>query len=254
MINLKEKLKNNELTIGSWITIGHPAIVEIMAGAGFDWLCIDMEHTDIDLSMCVLLIRTIQGKGLKALIRVSKNEEVIIKRVLDSGADGVIVPMVNFIEDAEKAVDYVKYPPIGKRGVGLFRAQDYGYKFDEYKKWVKDEAVIIAQIEHKEAVKNIDEILSVDGIDGTIIGPYDLSASMGFPGEFDREDVISSIEAVKDACIKHKKPYGFHIVDSDPKNTIKKIKDGCRFVAFSTDFFLLGDSARAGMREIKKII
>jgi 2-dehydro-3-deoxyglucarate aldolase len=211
-----------------------------------------MEHTDIDLSTCVLLIRTIQAKGLKALVRVSKNEEVIIKRVLDSGADGVIVPMINSLEDAKKAVGYVKYPPVGKRGVGLFRAQNFGYGFEEYKDWLNNEAVIVAQIEHKDGVENINDILSVEGIDATIIGPYDLSASMGYPGEFNREDVVNSIEVVKNACIRHKKPYGFHIVDSDPENTLKKIKEGCKFVAYSIDFFFLGDFARTGMKKIRE--
>ena len=120
---LKNKLTNNQLSIGSWVTIAHPNIIEIMATAGFEWLCIDMEHTTIDLSMAQVLITTIHAKGMKALVRVSKNEEVIIKKVMDAGADGVIVPMVKSKEDAMQAVDYVKYPPFGKRGVGLYKAQ-----------------------------------------------------------------------------------------------------------------------------------
>jgi 2-dehydro-3-deoxyglucarate aldolase len=102
-MQLKEKLKNNLLTIGSWITIPHPSIVEIMATANFEWLCIDMEHTAIDLKEAEILISTIQANGIKALVRVSKNEEVIIKRVLDIGADGVIVPMINSADDAKKS-------------------------------------------------------------------------------------------------------------------------------------------------------
>ncbi len=128
-MQLKEKLKNNLLTIGSWITIPHPSIVEIMATAKFEWLCIDMEHTAIDLKEAEILISTIQASGIKALVRVSKNEEVIIKRVLDIGADGVIVPMINNLDDAKKAIDFAKYPPTGKRGVGLYRASKYGNSF-----------------------------------------------------------------------------------------------------------------------------
>jgi 2-dehydro-3-deoxyglucarate aldolase len=195
-MSLKDKLKNNQLTLGSWITIGHPSVVDIMASAGFEWLVIDMEHTSIDLTMAHNLIATIQANGLKALVRVSKNEEVIIKRILDMGADGIVVPMIKSKEEAQEAIDYAKYPPIGKRGVGLFRAQKYGLGFDEYKKWVNEELVIIAQIEHYEAVDNIKEIITTDGIDGVIIGPYDLSGSMGFPGEYDREDVKKAIAKV----------------------------------------------------------
>jgi 2-dehydro-3-deoxyglucarate aldolase len=174
-MNLKQKLKNNELTIGSWIMMGNPMSVEVMALAGFDWLVVDVEHTSIGLETLQNLITTIQAKEIKALVRVSKNEEVIIKRVLDMGADGIIVPMVSSKEDAQQAVDYAKYPPVGKRGVGLYRSTAYGTKFEAYKRWVDEELVIIAQIEHIDAVRNIDEIIRVEGIDGTIIGPYDLS-------------------------------------------------------------------------------
>ena len=122
-------------SLGSWITIGHHSIAEIMADSGFDWLCIDMEHTVIDLLEVQNLILTIQSKGLKAYVRVGKNDNLIIKRVLDAGADGIIVPMVNSLDDAKKAINAVYYPPIGKRGVGLARAQSYGFDFENYKKY-----------------------------------------------------------------------------------------------------------------------
>jgi len=245
-VSLKDKLKENRLTIGSWITIGHTSVVEIMVSAGFEWLVVDMEHTSIDLATAHSLIATIQANGLKALVRVSKNEEVIVKRVLDIGADGIIVPMVKSKEDAKKAIDFAKYPPIGKRGVGLFRAQKYGIGFEEYKKWVNEELVIIAQIEHIEAVKNIEEIITTDGIDGVIIGPYDLSGSMGFPGEYHRKDVKQAITKVLDMCKKHNVPFGFHVIESDPAKLQEKIDEGCTFLAYSLDFFFLGDSARYG--------
>ena len=120
MSNLKQKLINNELTLGSWITIGHHSIIEIMASAGFDWLTIDMEHSAIELTEAQNLIAHIQANGMEALVRVGKNEEVIIKRILDAGANGVIIPMINNKNDAIKAVEFAKYPPQGKRGVGLF--------------------------------------------------------------------------------------------------------------------------------------
>jgi len=249
---LKHKLQNNQLTIGSWITIAHPAIIDIMASAGFEWLVIDLEHTSIDLSQAHILISTIQANGMKALIRVSKNEEVIIKRVLDMGADGIVVPMVKSKADAMQAIDYAKYPPIGKRGVGLFRAQKYGLGFDDYKKWVNEELVIIAQIEHIEAVQNIEEIITTEGIDGVIIGPYDLSGSMGYPGEYHRDDVKKAIADVLYACKNHNIPSGFHVIESDPGKLQQRIEEGCTFLAYSLDFFFLGDSARNGMTQIKK--
>ena len=251
-MSLKNKLKKNELTIGSWIMMGHPMSVEVMALAGFDWLVVDIEHTSIDLDMLQSLITTIQAHDMKALVRVSKNEEVIIKRVLDIGADGIVVPMVNSKADALQAVSYAKYPPVGKRGVGLYRATKYGTKFEEYKKWVDEELVIIAQIEHIDAVNNIDEILKVEGIDGTIIGPYDLSGSMGYPGEFEREDVKNAVTKVLNRCKKFNIPSGFHVVDTNPKALQEKIDQGCTFLAYGIDYFFMRDAAINGMNKLKE--
>jgi 2-dehydro-3-deoxyglucarate aldolase len=251
-MSLKQKLKNNKLTIGSWIMMGNSMSAEVMALAGFEWLVIDIEHTSIDLQTMEQLISTIQAKGIKALVRVNKNEEVVIKRVLDVGTDGIIVPMVNSKEDAIRAVEYAKYPPIGKRGVGLYRATGYGTKFEEYKKWVDEELIIIAQIEHIDAVKNIDEIIQVDGIDGTIVGPYDLSGSMGYPGEFERDDVKKAVEKVLYRCKALNMPSGFHVVDTDPKKLQEKIGQGCTFLAYGIDYFFMRDAAISGMEKIRE--
>lgn len=252
--NLKAKLTKNELTIGSWLTIPNQAVIEILGTAGFEWLTIDMEHSPISIETALNLIGHIQGNGMQALVRVSKNEEVIIKRVLDAGADGVIVPMIKNKAEAEEAVGYVKYPPLGKRGVGLNRAQKYGTAFNTYQGWVKNQAVIIAQIEHIEAVNNLEEILSVEGIDGIIVGPYDLSASMGYPGEYDREDVKEALAKIDEVTLRLKKPLGFHVIDSNYQKVTEKIKKGYTFVAFSLDFFFLGDKAREEMNLLRNNI
>jgi len=250
---LKEKLRNNELTIGSWITIGHPAIPEILATAGFDWLAIDIEHNSIDLLMTQILISTIQSKNIAALVRVSKNEEVVIKHVLDAGADGVIVPMINSREDAVKAVEYVKYPPVGKRGVGLSRAQEYGTGFEKYKKWLNENVVIIAQIEHIDGVKNIESIITTPGIDAIMIGPYDLSGSLGYPGDYDRNEVKGALRQVEEVCKNKNFPLGFHVVPPEIKLMEDTISKGYRFVAFSTDFLFMRTKASDELREIKKV-
>jgi 2-dehydro-3-deoxyglucarate aldolase len=250
--SLKKRLERRELTIGSWLTIGHPAVTEILASAGFDWLAIDIEHTTIDLAMVQVMISTIQSQGLPALVRVSKNEEVVIKRVLDAGADGVIVPMICSREDAERAVSYAKYPPRGKRGVGLARAQNYGLGFNDYKKWVDENLVVIAQIEHIEGIRNLDQILTVDGIDGTMIGPYDLSGSLNKPGEFDDPDVVAALARYRETCNAGNFPMGFHVVDTDHSKLEMKIADGYKFLAYGTDFLFMGDNARSGMRSLRR--
>jgi 2-keto-3-deoxy-L-rhamnonate aldolase RhmA len=127
---LKNMIIKNELTIGSWITLGHPAIAEIMANAGFDWLAIDLEHSVITIREAEELIRVIDLSGVIPLVRLTSNSSDLIKRVMDAGAHGVIVPMINTPKEAEMAVRSVKYPPLGERGIGLARAQKYGPGFD----------------------------------------------------------------------------------------------------------------------------
>lgn len=248
---LKQKLKNCEVSIGSWITIGHQAVIDILAEAGFDWLSIDLEHTSIDYNELQILIGFIQAHNIAALVRVNKNEEVVIKRALDAGADGIIVPMVSSGEDAKKAVEYCKYPPVGKRGVGLNRAQRYGFGFEEYKNWVTESQVVIAQVEHIDGVNNIDDIIATPGIDGVFIGPYDLSASMGMPGNYNDPAVVAALKKLEKACLDNKMAMGYHVIDPNHSLLKDKIDVGYSFLAFSTDFLFMGRTANAEMKKFK---
>ena len=248
---LKSKLKNKSLTIGSWITIPSTEIVEILSTAGFEWLVIDLEHTSITLSEAKNLIQTIQANDMNALVRVSSNNETEIKKVLDIGANGIIVPMIKSREEIERAVSFTQYPPNGVRGVGLNRVHKYGTTFKEYKESSQSEIVVIAQIEHIEAVNNLEEILSCPGLDGTIVGPYDLSASMGYPGDYNRDDVLEALRKVESATLASNKSLGFHVIESDHSFTLQKIDKGYTFLAFSIDFFFLGDLARNQMEILK---
>lgn len=238
-------------TIGSWITLGHPSIAEIMGDCGFDWLCVDMEHSVIDYFEAQQLITAIQSKGILSFVRVGENNDRIIKRVLDAGADGIIVPMVKNKEEAIKAINSVYYPPFGKRGVGLARAQEYGFGFESYNKNKAKEIKLIIQIEHIDAVNNLDEILELDGIDGTFIGPYDLSASMGKPGEFENKDVVNAINRYNKKAIKYDKLIGIHVINPDFKEVLIKKKLGYNFIAFSTDIIFLGDTLRKNLKGLK---
>lgn len=253
-MNLKQKIRNKEVTLGSWITIPNQAVVEIMATANFDWLTIDIEHSAIDMENIQNLIGFIQAKGIKALVRVYANDEVIIKRVLDAGADGVIVPMIKSKSDAQQLVNNVYYPPMGKRGVGLSRAQNYGIGFDSYQEKLKNDIIVIAQIEHIDAINNLEEILSVNEIDATLIGPYDLSASMNKPGKYDLPEVKEAIVKYDTICDRLNKPKGAHVISSDHNFTKEKMALGYSFLAFSLDFFFLGDKVREQMEILKKNI
>lgn len=167
--------------------------------------------------------------------------------MLDSGAAGVIVPMVNTRAEAELAVKSAKYPPLGFRGVGLARAQGYGQRFAEYVRAANDDTLVIVQIEHIDAVSNIEAILDVPGIDGTFIGPYDLSMSMGLPGQLDHPDVVAARDRVLAATRARGLAAGIHLVHPDRAETdlTAYVAAGYRFVALGTDILFLGDSARA---------
>ncbi len=196
-MNLKNKLKKGVLTIGSWITLGDCAATEIMAKTGFDWLVVDMEHSAIDIGKAQDLVRVIELCGCVPLVRVKANDPNFIKQALDAGAHGVVVPMVNSAEDAVSAVKSAKYPPKGSRGVGLARAQEYGLKFDKYIKWASENIIVIAQIEHIDAVNQLEDILRVDEVDGFFVGSYDLSGSLGKPGEFKHPKVKAALEKIQ---------------------------------------------------------
>jgi len=250
MENLKKRLKNRELTIGSWLQINSPIVAEIMSKAGFDWLVVDMEHSAIGISEAQSLIQIIDLSRCVPLVRLSSNDSTLIKRVMDAGAHGIIVPNVNSADEAVAAVKATQYPPNGMRGVGLWRAQGYGFNFDEYKKWQASESIVIVQIEHIDGVNNLEAILNTEGVDGFIIGPYDLSASLGIPGEFENPDFKKALEKVLEVSKKTHALMGTHVVMPDVSLVTKKVEEGYRFIAYSIDTLFLGQSCRDGLNQI----
>ena len=250
---LRNKVNLKTLTLGSWITLGHPAIAEIMASAGFDWLVVDLEHSVIDLEMAGDLIRTIDLCGAAPLVRLTSNDQNQIKRVMDAGAHGIIVPMVNTLEEALRAVAATRYAPVGSRGVGVARAQGYGANFQNYLKWQSEGPVIIVQIEHKDAVDQLEAILKVPGVDGFIVGPYDLSCSMGIAGQFEQAEFVHTIKRIHEIGQQIGSLVGMHIVEPDLQQLEQMARDGYNFIAYSVDIRLLDIGARQGIARIKEI-
>lgn len=254
--SLKRMLAEKSPAIGSWISLASMETCEIMAAAGFDWLAIDMEHTAIGVNDMANLIRIIDLYGTTPLVRVGANDPLLIKRALDAGAKGVIVPMVSSAEDAATAVAAAHFPPKGTRGVGLHRAQGYGRDFDSYMKWMRDDGpVVVAQIEHKDGVAALDAIMATPGLDAFFIGPYDLTASFGKPGAFDNSEVISAMAKVDAAVKSGLIAGGVHIVTPDPAALKRYLSAGHRLIAYGVDMILLGgavDAACATISEIRK--
>jgi 2-dehydro-3-deoxyglucarate aldolase len=237
---VRHKLRNNEPTLGSWLNIPSLEVTEIMARSGFEFLVIDAEHGSMNLEAAQKMTMVIEGHNCIPFVRVEKNDASLIKRTLEIGCYGVIIPMVNTKAEAKRAVESVYYPPLGLRGTGLSRAQGYGLEFNRYKDWYKDNLSLIVQIEHIEAINNLEEILSVDEIDATIVGPYDLSASLGYPGIFDKKEVLGAIDKYKKICRKYKKPTGIHVIYPDAQEANKRIEEGFNFIVFSLDMLFLG--------------
>jgi 2-dehydro-3-deoxyglucarate aldolase len=251
MIGMKEELKSNNVSIGTWLTIGDSIIAEMLCQAGFDWVAVDLEHSAISISEAQNLIRIIDLCGKIPAVRVSENNKTEIKRVLDAGAQVIIVPMINNKEQAVAAVKAVKYPPVGTRGVGLARAQKYGFGFEEYKEWNDKESVVIAQVEHIESINNLEEILQVDGIDATFIGPYDLSGSLGHPGDFELTEFKQALTRYETLSKMYDVPMGYHIVTPDAKQVSEKIATGYKFITVGVDQIYLGSKCRETIEQIK---
>jgi len=243
---IKEQMRRGEPSIGSWMSMAHPSIAEILAMAGYDWIVIETEHTAIDVSEVLRLIIAIEQRGSVPLVRLAWNDPIQAKAVLDSGAAGILVPMVNTKAVAELAVSMTKYPPLGSRSVGLARAQGYGINFDAYVTNANADTLLLVQIEHRDAVENIEQILSVAGIDGVFIGPYDLSLSLGIPGRLNHPDILAAKQKVLTATLAHGLIAGMHFVQPQTaaSDCQKAISEGYRFIALGTDILFLGDSAR----------
>lgn len=243
-INLKKKLAQRELTVGSWLSWGFSPMTEVMTQAGFEWLVIDLEHTAIDYAEAHQMIQTIDLAGCVPLVRVGSNDPLIIKRVLDCGAEGILVPMVNTAEEAQQAVEAAYYPPRGNRGVGLSRAQGYGMDFHAYRERALEQTIVIVQIEHIQGVDNLESILSVDGVDGFIIGPYDLSGSLNEPGNFDHPDVQEALNRVKKVMRTSEKPGGYHVVHTRHDELKNCIDEGYRFIAYGDDMVMFAQKVK----------
>lgn len=252
-MNLKQKMTENRAVIGSWINSASPIVAELMATVGFDFLTVDVEHSAVDLVQAQALFQAMRSGNPQCapLVRLAGNNYSETKRFLDAGAAGVIAPFINTAEQAHELIRAVKYPPLGMRGVGFCRANNYGLQLQQAVATANDDTFVCVQIEHVEAVGNIDEILTVPGVDAAIIGPYDLSASMGLTAQFDHPDVISAIDSIGEACKRHQVIAGIHVVQPEAEEAVRRFKEGYRFIAYSLDITMLMNTCVLGLAEIR---
>ncbi len=244
----RDRLLRGDVLIGTMVTLNAPAVPELMADVGFDWLFIDAEHGVFEARELEALLQA-AGAATAGLVRVSTGAEVPIKKALDVGAAGIIAPQINTAEHAAEVVRLAKYPPAGSRGVGVARAQGYGLHLSEYVSTANERTAVVVQAEHIEAVRNIEAIVRVPGIDAVLVGPYDLSASMGKPGQVDDVEVRQAIDRVTTACRDAGVRLGIFGVSVA---AVKPYLDqGYTLVVVGVDTLLLAQAAQAMLTEMK---
>jgi len=248
---LRIALLKNELSIGTWIQIGHPAVAEILARVGYDWICVDMEHGSIDLETLTHLFRAIEANDVVPVARLPLNDPIWIRRSLDAGAMGLIIPMVNSAQEIESAIRQAKYPPRGERGYGYSRANTFGIDFKDYIAKANETIAIVAQIEHKEGIENIDAILQVQDLDGVFIGPLDLSGSYGKAGQLDCPEMREALQHYLESCKKYNKCAGIHIVRPDEFTIRNTINQGYNLIALGVDGVFLEMASMSALRAAK---
>lgn len=245
---VKEKLAAGQPAVGTWLSLCSPIAAEYMAHLGWDWLVVDTEHSPIGFETTVQCFQAIATTPTIPMARVAWNDAALIKRLLDAGALGLVVPMVNTVAQAEQAVAAMKYPPRGVRSLGGGRCMVYG---DDYFSWANDQVACIVQIEHIEAVRNAEAILSVEGVDACFIGPNDLAGSMGIKPDMSVSDPRheEAIQEVLRAAKKVGTPAGIHVPDAE--HVSRRIEQGFQFIAITNDAGFMRTGARQAMSAIR---
>ena len=247
--SFRARLRSGERLIAPLVTLNSPAVAELLAEVGFDWLFIDAEHSPLDTAQMQALM---QGAGATpCVVRLSASDDLHVKRALDIGAAGIIAPQVNSVEHAQRIVQAAKYAPAGQRGLGIARAHRYGLQVREYMRTANDDTAVIVQAEHRDALAQIREIARVDGVDGVLIGPYDLSASLGRPGAVDHPEVRDAIGRVRDACHEVNIPIGIFGVTAEAVKPY--IEQGFTMIVAGVDTVLLAHASSALLTAVRAI-
>lgn len=241
----KEKLAAGQVSVGSWLRLGSPAAAEVMARMGYDWLIIEGEHCAADMGTVQAILQAMNGTDTIPMLRVPWNEPVIVKTALDVGVKGIMFPMVNSRQEAEAAVRACKYPPAGIRGLGPGRASLYGLNSAAYLRDANDDQLIFIIIEHDQAVRNIDEILTVPGIDGAFFGFQDYAASIGLTGQANHPRVHEARKAVLEAARRAGVAAGYAPGNVDQARQL--VAEGFRLIGISSDAGYIGEGSRAAL-------
>lgn len=252
---VREKLSAGQKVIGTFFEIGGMPAVECLGIAGLDFLIIDTEHGPFDVESAMEFVRAAELKNIAPFVRVSDISRPAILKMLDIGAQGLIIPCVETVEQVRKIVEFGKYPPVGKRGFFFNRTAEYGYSADaasieNFIRVSNATSMLIPQCETIGCLENIEEIAGLDGVDGIFIGPYDLTIAMGIPGQFQNPEFLKAIERVQKACRVAGKPLFIYTVSAEAASAY--FAQGFEGVAFNTDLAIYIDGYRNLLRQIKR--
>ena len=236
---IKEKFKKRKKIFGGWISFEDPSIAELFSSINFDFIAIDMEHTAISNNLAKNIITSCNSKGKPCFPRPVSYDENILKPLLDMGADGIIAPRISSRMDVSKLVNNFKYPKSGKRSFGINRAQTYGLNEKTYFKSWNEISTCIIQIETLEGVNNLNKILENRDVDGVMIGPYDLSGSLGVPGDLNNKKVLDASKFILDICKKKKVSCGTQLSAFSLNDIKKNFSKGFNFLILGSDLFAL---------------
>ena len=252
--SLKQKLANRERVFGGWVSYREPAIAETFAKAGFDFVAIDMEHTTITTDEANRIITGVQSEGVTCLPRPVSHNNDYIKPLLEAGADGMIIPMVNTQAEVKEQVRLQKFPPLGQRSYGVNRAHGYGFDFKPYIDTWNDSSIFMIQVESITAVENIEALVKVEGLDAVMVGPYDISGSLGVPGETNHPKVREAAKHVVEVCARAGISCMTQIADVQKDAVEDAFDQGYTAVILGSDLFILwkwADQMKTLMGELR---
>ena len=245
---LRQRLRDNQTSYGLWVTVESPTITEIAVALGLDWVCVDMEHGHLDYREVLEHVRAVRGSATNVIVRVPELQMSAVKRVLDLGAHGVILPYARSCQELETAISYGRYPPQGIRGVGGDRAFTWGLGYQEYISYANEETLLIPLIETREAVAEIDAILAIPGLEAIFFGPADLSAAYGHLGSWDEHGVADVLATIKAKAASQGIAAG--IMARSIADSIHRRDQGFQMVALGADMTLLVRALRENLAQL----
>jgi len=248
--DLKARLSSGKTLLGTWVTIGHTDVPDVLEAVGFDWLVFDTEHAPLGPEAVSRMVQAIDTSSVCPIVRVGAVDQYLIKSAFDMGAHGVVCPMVNTREEAAQVVSYAKYPPAGVRGVAPRKAADYGDTFADYVRTANETTMVVVQIETAEALENLDRILDTPGVDVAFVGPTDLTMSLGLIDDRGNPRVVEAMKRVVAACVSHGKTPG--ILAATPDEARRDVKLGFRFIGLGSDTRFMMSGAREYIRAARE--